>query len=425
LRSLLLMMLLALAACGGQPSSELILTPAVGDPTGSLGANLGTEVDTTYPFNAASSPPGPKNTFFRDETFGTPILRVTDWSDGDGCSVGYSYWPTFNRNNTMMLFLCGGKPWIAYFDPDNFRILGEKQSAIPSYEPYAYDDMTWSSVENHVIYSHRDVTINSYNVITGELRTVADFTGYFEGQYIEQMSKTPDDDIFAFSRRSHSTGKLMGFVVYSRTRGVLYNGCLDWDSENQKCLFDEVRVDKTGNYLVVHMGNSNPGELGQVIWDIKNWTGQRIYNGPESKPEGHYDVGSGFLVGIEGSYQPAVQRRSLSDPQSVFYPLSRTGGWKMAAHVSMLAENERWALVSTFGMKGDSQYVEGPLQNEIFQVSTDGNYNVRRIARHHSYVDDYWPMPKANISLDGQFVAYTSNWGGHMDVYVARIPPAP
>jgi hypothetical protein len=36
--------------------------------------------------------------------------------------------------------------------------------------------------------------------------------------------------------------------------------------------------------------------------------------------------------------------------------------------------------------------------------------------------------PKANISRDGQFIAFNSNWGnaaGRHDVYVVKIPPAP
>ncbi|MCL5744312.1 MAG: Ig domain-containing protein, partial [Acidobacteria bacterium] len=38
---------------------------------------------------------------------------------------------------------------------------------------------------------------------------------------------------------------------------------------------------------------------------------------------------------------------------------------------------------------------------------------------------DYWASPRADISKDGRFIAFTSNWGvpdGRTDVFVIRVP---
>ena len=66
----------------------------------------------------------------------------------------------------------------------------------------------------------------------------------------------------------------------------------------------------------------------------------------------------------------------------------------------------------------------GPFRNEIFQVSTDGSQRVRRLAHHHSVYRDYWDTPRANISRDGRFVAFTSNWGSttRRDVFLIKVP---
>ncbi|HLL74667.1 MAG TPA: hypothetical protein VK421_05335, partial [Pyrinomonadaceae bacterium] len=68
------------------------------------------------------------------------------------------------------------------------------------------------------------------------------------------------------------------------------------------------------------------------------------------------------------------------------------------------------------------------MQGEVVQVATDGSGRVRRLLHHHSSFSSYYDSPRANVSRDGRFVAFTSNWGGaggRHDMFVARIDPAP
>jgi hypothetical protein len=93
----------------------------------------------------------------------------------------------------------------------------------------------------------------------------------------------------------------------------------------------------------------------------------------------------------------------------------------------MLADNEGWALSSRYSINAGP--VLSPFDNEIVQIATDGSNRVRRIAHHRSLVSVYQDEPRASISRDARFVAFTSNWGqigGRRDVYlVVNIPPAP
>ena len=70
-----------------------------------------------------------------------------------------------------------------------------------------------------------------------------------------------------------------------------------------------------------------------------------------------------------------------------------------------------------------SQTPAGIFHNEIILVKTDGSQTIRRLLHHHSIYKDYWDSPRANISRDGRFVAFTSNWGGRprRDLFIARI----
>jgi uncharacterized protein (TIGR03437 family) len=83
-------------------------------------------------------------------------------------------------------------------------------------------------------------------------------------------------------------------------------------------------------------------------------------------------------------------------------------------------------LVSTYG--GTTPAV---FRNELVLVATDGSQRVRRIGHHYSAVASYYDSPRASISRDGQFIAFTSNWGGtnRRDLFIARIAssnsPAP
>jgi uncharacterized protein (TIGR03437 family) len=68
------------------------------------------------------------------------------------------------------------------------------------------------------------------------------------------------------------------------------------------------------------------------------------------------------------------------------------------------------------------------MQGEVVQVATDGSGRVRRLFHHRSVFESYYDTPRANISRDGRFVAFSSNWGvrgGRHDMFIARIPPAP
>jgi hypothetical protein len=113
--------------------------------------------------------------------------------------------------------------------------------------------------------------------------------------------------------------------------------------------------------------------------------------------------------------------RSLASPHQFQSVISFGNDWSQANHLSMLADNESWCVISNF-TAGSGPV--GPFRQEVFQASTDGSQSVRRLAHHHSVFRDYWDTPRADISRDGRFVAFTSNWGStsRRDVFIIKVP---
>ncbi|HEV2801811.1 MAG TPA: hypothetical protein VGW12_15150 [Pyrinomonadaceae bacterium] len=355
-----------------------------------------------------------------DPIFGTEIMRVTDGRDGaNGAGTSYSYWPTFNANNTRLLVMgAGGEAGVALydFDPVNFR-LGAKQQLplLNGGYPFTYD-LTWSHNEPDILYGHMGASLWRFNARTRAYNLAFDLSSRLPaGYYFAQGSLSADDDVFACTLMQSGTWSVVGYMAYRRsTDTILYRSN---DNHN------EVRIDKSGRYLFVNTNEQGVGKIEVRIIDLV--TGQITDlrdDAPDHAPS-HYDVGTGMAVG-NGNYLVGVSARKLATPRSYdkILDLSAQGNYG-GYHLSMLADNEDWALVSFY-----TPHLNGVMQGEVVQVATDGSGRVRRLFHHQAIVAGYYDSPRANISRDGRFVAFTSNWGvagGRHDMFIARIDPAP
>ena len=91
----------------------------------------------------------------------------------------------------------------------------------------------------------------------------------------------------------------------------------------------------------------------------------------------------------------------------------------------MLANGDQWATMSL--LLSNSLNSTGIFRNEILMVATDGSGRVIRLAHHQSvYNGNYWNYPMANVSPDGRFIAFTSDFGStnRRDVFILRVPYA-
>src|SRR5205823_14589705 len=75
----------------------------------------------TYPVPPPPPLPAAGGTVI-DPTFGTTIMRLTDANDIPYCVNAYSYWLTFNINNTQLLVNNGFSPMLYRLDHFHFVI---------------------------------------------------------------------------------------------------------------------------------------------------------------------------------------------------------------------------------------------------------------------------------------------------------------
>lgn len=354
-----------------------------------------------------------------DPTFGTQILRLTDSGDSAGdCNTGYSNQPAFNVNNTKVRAICtvGShrlKVWD--FNPSTMvRSNGRIQANPPSGAQQEYHAQ-WSRtvynkfyvVNNRVIY---EVTIPDGGSTTWTNVTIRDFAAELPAvDHITQFSMSSDNDVFAF--HYVTAGVSNGYMAYKRsTNTILLN-------VSNEGTIDEVEIDKSGRYLV---SLKNSGAL--HVWDLQ---GTPTRTTVTADVFNHRGMGNGVVVSHCASRRLCI--RNLATPNSVTYLLPAES-WVYGDsqdHFSMTGP-DGWMLGCRY--KTNAQVVTAAYNNECTQISTTGNQAVRRIVHNRANVwsSDGDASARGSLSIDGQFLAWTSNWEGanagvRNDVYIGKI----
>ncbi len=362
-----------------------------------------------YPEDEVPSLP-PAGGIVYDQIFGAQIMRVSDEEDGANLGTHYSYWPSFNANNTRLLVKGdSGQDFIRNFDPVTFT-LGVKESIPPSPSGYLQmEGATWSGTDPDVLYASAGTKIYAYNAATHTHSLIVDLTSRLPvGEYLWQQSKSFDDDYFAFTRRSATYG-FNGYLVYRRSTASLI--------VNDEPNLDEVTISKNGRYLLVKTASQGLGIVESKVLDTTTGQLEELIDGAPDYAPGHGDAGVDCYVGYD-NWRNQINYRKFATPHTVVTLLEINDWSNGAIHTSMLADDENWAVLGFFG--GTTSV---PFRNEVIQIATDGSQRVRRLFHHRSVYRDYNDSPRANISRDGRFVAFTSNWGrrSRTDLFVAKI----
>ena len=357
---------------------------------------------------------------FVDPTFGTTIMRVTDEQDGPNNKTAYSNWPVFNADSTYFHINRKGHGATLYrFDPKKFKILARRplfEKKLPGGGEPVWEGAIWSAKYPEVIYGHSGASLWAYHVVKKEYQLLRNFADdMVAGGSLTQMTISGDDNIFVLTKRKRG---FVGFII--------------WRRKDNKILYDEKKIpghvkrglaDKSGKYVVLLTQQQGEGVVEQKVLHLASGKTVDILDDVHSSP-GHPDVGHGSIVG-NCNWTNRVTFRKLKDPHKVG-TLLKFKDWAQGSHYSFLADDEDWVLVS-FNKGAKKKYKHNVFHREIILLATDGSKRVRRLAHSRSIVKGYWDTPRATISKDGKFVAFTSNWGGsnRLDVFIIRVPKAP
>ncbi len=392
---------------------------------------------------------------FTDPVFGTQMMRVTDASDCPvpGCGTWYSQWPTLNSDNTRLLIRNGvtGDVIIKAFDPTTFT-LGATLRRSPKLSggvAMDWQGATWSRTDPDLIYLHVGYYNKDYPATGMKLYTYRPSTNVFKllkdfapelapGQpdYLFEMHIAQDgkDDIFTLmqSRVGNSDNNPVYFIVWKRSTDTVLQHIL-----NAKFDANAALPDKSGRWIFFPLNKTQSDGTRIRVLDMQTKRWQTIYwNGSDDSPS-HGDVGAGTVTG-RGGFSGGYNLRSLTNVhnRTILFDNKDAKGaldWSNDQHTSLYADDESWALLGMYDDPAEKGTETGTLENEVVQVAMDGSQRIRRLFHHRSQIDNktdttgYWAVPKPTISKDGQFIAFTSNWGnsGRYDLFIAKIDPAP
>ena len=425
--------------------------------TGSYSAQSGYEVPLAYDVATDRLPRplpplpqlGPAGNLITDPTFHTSIVRVTDGRtrpDRPGRAYhtpSSSEANSWNVDSTVFYVTGGGGEAIPFkFDPSTLRISRFGSTAGPSggmILPFG-GEPAFSYENKNLIYGiggPRDNFLQEYNLETGALTDLTDIARIVPagvGGYIGGVSNSVDDRFNIYLGGS-AQDQATFVVVWDRktksarvldTGAGTVNGTRNLDMSWGWRVHNS-RIDKSGRYVVISAAS---GPYGLVAWDLAS---NRLAPIGE-KAGGHKGSGFGYMVNNDG-YQDGAQwlLRTLFKPSAftrlVDRELSPTE-WVTDSHISW--NNSRPgilvpALVSTYHPAA-SDAARRAWDDEIIGVETDGQGStVWRFAHHRSTFKSFWDSPRGNVSQDGCFYMFTSNWessvgSDRQDAFVVRLP---
>ena len=181
-------------------------------------------------------------------------------------------------------------------------------------------------------------------------------------------------------------------------------------------------LDKSGRYVILETtAPDRPARAPLYVWDTATNTFAAL---PESDAHsgGHYATGFGTMVNQDcctsTSWDAAQwQLRSLATPTAtsdlvnpVLTPQETYSGdhasWNNAQSGTLVP------FVTGFYRTASESAPWRPWDDEIVAVKTDmsGGTTVWRFAHHRTTLVSFWDTPRANVSQDGHWALFTSNW---------------
>lgn len=348
---------------------------------------------------------------FQDPQFGSSTIQVTSSTDGSSCINQYSYWPSFNQNDTQFFITCDEIGYLYNFDPINFRVLGKQKLFAKEQPALTAEDAIWSNRNPNILFARSGLKLWAYNTLTRTYVQIHDFAGELPNLFLFQLSKSTDDNRFAFTLKNPNNDyQTYGYAVWDRRQNrIIYQ-----EATNQ---LDEVQLDKSGKFLVVKTGLESAGQIRVKVVTLDTGIVKELTAGAPDFAPGHSDNGFGTLLGYDNWNNQYTLRNFSNNAVRTILDLGQD--WSQGSHISFLENGDSEVLISLYKA---NDLKSGPYNNQIILIKT-GTGKVKPLANHGSTYRDYYDAPRANISRSGKFVVYTSNQGtNRRDVFVLKVP---
>ncbi len=392
--------------------------------------------------------PLPVNMPFQDPDFGSKMVRATDETTNFRLPGTYLITESSGQlnewsvNSDKFYVLGSGGQTLAFsFDPTTMLIGRLPNAGQGKALLVAVESPTFSSVDPDLIYGTTDIsllTISSYRFSTGILTNVIDTTKCGtqpplvrgSGIYSDSLTVSADDNRFVIDEGGSAVGKEPFVIVYDKTLGCRWYNTQtgqiggQWgplgNSPIPSFLVQHAYISKSGNYVRIMTYN------GLYIWDLSTLNVTSCY---EEECYGYGTTGYNTLVNAPGVLDgfEIVQRplSNLSQITELNMPLV-PHNWGQNIHFTWSDVNvsDNSPVCASSYMYGDTTgSITLPFEGEIFCVETDGLAStIWRFAHNRATsIEDedegyyyFNSEPLGNVSPDGRFFMFTSNWDAQL-----------
>lgn len=390
------------------------------------------------PYPKSPLPLGGAGTIVVDPNFGSRILRVTDEKAGPVGKGGAFKTPSsaeqnsWNKDSTAFYVVAaGGQNVLYHFDPNEMRARqGEPLKLNWKGEPQ------FSYTDPNVLYgiNGEENSFQQYDISTHRVRTVEKFSDCLKlsaGDSGRDITVSADDTRLSASLGS-GQDEYRFIYIYDRKQGCRWYNTQTGEVGGQwgpkgtisipdRAVLHNSRMSKSGKFVYMTRG-SGPG-IGKnyLVWEVDTTNVQVC----PKQCHAHHALGYSHIIGPSGQSHPldltSVPLNHLDQSSHLVPGLEPIRGvefWydKHLSWNNTNADDSAPVCLSTYNTKnpdipGAPLNTAGPWENEILCVSTDGKGTVWRFAHTYSTAQNgFWSSPRGNISQDGRFFAFTSDW---------------
>jgi len=371
---------------------------------------------------------GPAGFSLDDPTFGCRILRVTDENTMSGdplVTPARAEQNPWNADGTRFCVLTMDQRNVPFrFNPATMT--ATRIEGLPTL-PGIHGNAPFSYHDSDVCYGKdaRRGAVVQYDFQTGRLSEICDVgraTGLPLGHMEELTVSATDVLALNFGGSQQDTDPYL--MTYDMRSGAHHvwntrEGTLDGKPLPTATRFTQhnSHIDRSGRYV----WTEGPGKSGPtvMVWDVEKGS---VYPLTVSRT-GHNVAGYGEMVNdINRWIYRTLDPVGIDQPHDLMQHPAGEPYFSYDSHLSW--NNARPGMhvpvvASTYHAleRGDPRCAYG---DEIVAVATDGSRRVWRLAHHrsiaHARIGDaaskysFWDSPRGNVSQDGRFQMFTSNW---------------
>lgn len=369
---------------------------------------------------------------FTDPTFGSPMWRVSDRTTSGGSSIrvpSSQHTTAWNTTGTMFFGVNEGGGTII-FNWDGTNVTRSNKTVVSQLEPQ------FSFVDSNVIFGVVQHKIRKTDLSTNVTTDALDLDKAYpslplNNTYVGGILLADGDK---WAVHFGGAGIDQHVFIHHSTAGLL-----DVRSRNWKV--HAISLERSGRFVFVYPAvDPNTGQLPPGVAQVWIWDTQTGALTPQTvRPAGHGSMGYGRWINQDcctSTTWDAVQYqlRSLDTPTQTrdLFPTVLTPqhvyvadhtNWRAdraGANVPIVTCNYRFGAGLSL-----IDYPPRALDEECFAIATDGTGKVWRFAHHQSVNPaDFWNQPIINVSPDGRYAIFTSNWGnptGKQDIFLLRL----